>query len=297
MKKTLTYIFITLFIVSCEDPIDVDLPEVEARLVVDGLLRVNKSEEFVDVRITMRETSRFFDENQPTQVENAVISYGVLTDEGLFETLSFCNLIEESTGTGIYVPDPNFTTDQRIRTASAEPGVVFILQLTHNGKKYFAQTEYAPTAPIDNLEQGMDTFIDEDETEVKVTFTDDGTSDNYYAFDFMNNEFLVIEDEFFQGQQFEFSYFYNDEISAGDEVTVSILGSTEEFYNYMDLVLEQTQNDGGIFQTPVATVRGNVFDITGLDNITILDNVERPNDYALGFFAVAQEYTSSIVIQ
>ena len=297
MKRIITYIFITLIIGACEDPIDVDLPEVEARLVVDGLLRVDKSEEFVDVRITMRETSQFFDENQPTQVENAVISYGVLTDEGLFETLSFCNLTEEAPGTGVYVPDPNFTTDQRIRTASAEPGVVFILQLTHKDRKYFAQTEYAHTVPIDNLEQGMDTFIDEDETEIKVTFTDDDTKDNYYVFDFMYNEFLVIEDEFFQGQQFEFSYFYDDEISAGDEVTVSILGSTEEFYNYMDLVLEQTQNDGGVFQTPVATVRGNVFDITGLDNITILDNVERPNDYALGFFAVAQEYTSSLIVQ
>ena len=166
MKKLLTYVFITLIIASCEDTIDVDLPELETRLVVDGLLRVDKSEEFVDVRITMRETSIFFDENQPTQVENPVISYGVLTDEGVFETLSFSNLVEEEPGTGVYVPDPNFSSDQRIRTSAAEPGVVFILQATHNGKKYFAQTEYAPTVPIDNLEQGEDTFIDDDDTEI-----------------------------------------------------------------------------------------------------------------------------------
>ncbi|MCK0159847.1 DUF4249 family protein [Allomuricauda sp. F6463D] len=296
MKKFLTYIFITVIITSCEDIIDVDLPELETRLVVDGLLRVDKSEPFIDVRITMRETSSFFDENQPTQVENPVISYGVLTEEGVFESLSFSNLVEEEPGTGVYVPDPNFTTDQRIRTSSAQPGVVFILQVTHNGKKYFAQTEYAPTVPIDNLEQGEDTFIDEEETEVIVTFTDDGINDNFYVFDFMNAEYLTVEDEFFQGQQFQFSYFY-DELTSDSDVTVSILGATEDFYNYMDLVLEQTQSTGGVFQTPVATVRGNVFDITGLDNITILDNVERPNDYALGYFAVVQEYTSSITIQ
>lgn len=297
MKKLLTYIFITFIIASCEDTIDVDLPELETRLVVDGLLRVDKSEAFVDVRITMRETSIFFDENQPTQVEDPVISYGVLTDEGMFESLSFSNLVEEEPGTGVYVPDPNFSSDQRIRTSAAEPGVVFILQVTHNGKRYFAQTEYAPTVPIDNLEQGEDTFIDDEDTEIKVTFTDDGDSDNFYVFDFMNGEFLTVEDEFFQGQQFQFSYFYDDKLTAGDEVTVSILGATEDFYNYMDLVLEQTQNNGGVFQTPVATVRGNVFDVTGLDNITILDNVERPNDYALGYFAVVQEYSRSITIE
>lgn len=296
MKKLLISILTFTAITSCEDVIDVNLPEVETRLVVDGLLRVDKSEEFVDVRITMRETSVFFDENQPTQVENAVINYGVLNDSGLFESLSFSHLVEEAPGTGVYVPDPNFSSDQRIRTASAEPGVVFVLQVTHKGKRYFAQTEYAPTVPIDNLEQGNDTFIDDEETEVIVTFTDDGDNDNFYVFDFMYGEFLTVEDEFFQGQQFEFSYFYDDKVMAGQDVTISILGADEDFYNYMDLVLEQTQNNGGVFQTPVATVRGNVFDVTGLDNITVLDNVERPNDYALGYFAVVQEFSRTLTI-
>lgn len=296
MKKLLISILTFTAITSCEDVVDVNLPEVETRLVVDGLLRVDKSEEFVDVRITMRETSVFFDENQPTQVENAVINYGVLNDSGLFESLSFSHLVEEAPGTGVYVPDPNFSSDQRIRTASAEPGVVFVLQVTHNGKRYFAQTEYAPTVPIDNLEQGNDTFIDDEETEVIVTFTDDGSNDNFYVFDFMYGEFVTVEDEFFQGQQFEFSYFYDDKVMAGQDVTISILGADENFYNYMDLVLEQTQNNGGVFQTPVATVRGNVFDVTGLDNITVLDNVERPNDYALGYFAVVQEFSRTLMI-
>ncbi|MBO0341262.1 MAG: DUF4249 family protein [Bacteroidota bacterium] len=296
MKNLMAYMLIVLFLGSCEDVVDVDLPEVETRLVVDGLLRVDKSEEFVDVRITMRETSVFFDENQPTQVESAVIVYGVLNDNGLFESLAFSNLTEESPGTGVYVPDPDFTTDQRIRTAAAEPDVTFILQVTHKGKQYFAQTKYAPTVPLDNLEQGNDTLFDEEETEIIVTFTDDGDNDNFYVFDFMNSEFQTVEDEFFQGQQFEFSYFYDENLEVGQDITVSILGATEDFYNYMDLILEQTENNGGVFQTPVATVRGNVFDITGLDNVTVLDNVERPNDYALGYFAVVQEFSRTLTI-
>ncbi|WP_349351406.1 MULTISPECIES: DUF4249 family protein [unclassified Flagellimonas] len=295
MKKLIALMVIVLAMTSCEDVIEVDLPEVETRLVVDGLLRVDKSQEFIDVRIQMRESSNFFEDNPPAQVESALIYYGVL-ENGNFESIAFSNLTEETPGSGIYVPDPTFMEDQRIRTAAAEPGVVFVLQVTHKGRKYFAQTEYAPTVPIDNLEQGTDTLFDEEETEIIVSFTDNGDEDNFYVFDFMNSEFLVVEDEFFQGQQFSFSYFYDDEITAGETVTVSILGATEEFYNYMDLVLEQTENNGGVFQTPVATVRGNVFDITGLDNITILDNVERPNDYALGYFGVVQEFSRELTI-
>ncbi|WP_349351407.1 MULTISPECIES: DUF4249 family protein [unclassified Flagellimonas] len=293
MKQAITILLCAILFFSCEDTIEVDLPEVETRLIVDGLVRVDKSQELVDVKIKLRESSNFFEENQPTQAESVLIYYGKPTSGGLFEDISFSTLVEKDLGSGIYVP--NLEQDQ-IRTAFVEPGVVFILQITHQGKRYYAQTEYAPTVPIDNLEQGTDTFLNEEETEIIVTFTDNGDEDNFYLFDFMNSEFLVVEDEFFQGQQFSFSYFYDDEITTGETVTVSILGATEEFYNYMDLVLEQTENNGGVFQTPVATVRGNVFDITGLDNINLFDNVERPNDYALGYFAMVQEYTATLTI-
>lgn len=294
MKKGITILFGTLLFFSCEDVVDIDLPEVETRLVVDGLVRVDKSQEFVDVKIKLKESSIFFEENQPTQAESVLIYYGRPTGGGLFENLSFSYLVEKDEGSGIYVP--NLEQD-RIQTAFVEPGVVFILQITHKEKRYYAQTEYVPTVPIDNVEQGDDTLFDDEETEIIVTFTDNPDQDNFYIFDFMNSEFQTVEDEFFQGQQFEFSYFYDQKLSVGQDVTVSVLGATEEFYNYMDLVLEQTENNNGVFQTPVATVRGNVFDITGLDNIDLFDNVERPNDYALGYFAMVQEYSRTITIE
>lgn len=297
MKKGIIYSIGLMLLFACEDVVDVDLPEVEAKLIVDGLLRVDKGQEFVNVEIRMRETTNYFDENEPTQVENAVITYGKPLNGDIFESLAFCSLAEKEPGSGIYIPDPNFSSDQRIRTSFVEPGMVFILELTHKGKTYYAQTEYVPTVPIDNLEQGDDTLFDEEETEVIVTFTDDPDRDDFYVFDFGFGEFLTVEDQFFQGQEFEFSYFYDDSLDAGQDITVSILGATQDFYNYMDLVIEQTTNNGGVFQTPVATARGNVFDITGLDNIDIFDNVERPNDFALGYFAVVQTYSQTITIE
>jgi hypothetical protein len=53
----------------------------------------------------------------------------------------------------------------------------------------------------------------------------------------------------------------------------------------------------GPFSTPAATVRGNIFDVTGLDNEEVFDNVNRPDKFALGYFAVVQQYTRSITIE
>lgn len=297
MKKAFYYILAFLTFFSCEDVVEVNLPKTEPRLIVNGLLRVDKSQEFIDVRIEMKETTGFFEENTITQVESAVIAYGIPNEFGEFTELAFSSLAEESPNTGIYVPDPNFSSDQRIRTTAAEPGVVFILQISHKDKNYYARTEYAPTVPIDDLEQGDNTLFNEDDIEVIVTFTDAPEVSNYYVFDFGFGNFQALEDQFFQGQQFQFSYFYDGNVNEGQNIAISILGADQEFYNYMDLLVEQTQDTGGVFQTPIATVRGNVFDITGLDNIDIFDNVERPDEYALGYFAVVQEFSENLTIQ
>ena len=57
----------------------------------------------------------------------------------------------------------------------------------------------------------------------------------------------------------------------------------------MDLLITQSGDLQGPFQSPVATVRGNVFDVTGINNQDIFDNATRPDVYPLGYFAVVQE--------
>ncbi len=300
MMKKISYLYFLIFLItSCEDVIDVDLPETESRLVINALIRVDITEEFVPVRVRVSETSSFFEQNEPTELSSAIIFYGIPleNDPNLFEEVFSASLAEATPGGGVYVPDPTFDEDQRIRTSSLEPGMVFQLIIEHNGNRYFAQTTYTPTVPIDNLVQGNETLFDEDDKEVLVTFTDTPNEDNYYIFDFDFNEFLALDDQFIDGQEFQFSYFYDKSLEPGDEIEISILGADQQFYNYMDLLLEQTENTGGVFETPAATVRGNVFDITGIDNDAIFDNVESSENFPLGYFAVVQEFKESLVIE
>ncbi|UWX53649.1 hypothetical protein NYZ99_10715 [Maribacter litopenaei] len=108
--------------------------------------------------------------------------------------------------------------------------------------------------------------------------------------------FTVTEDEFYQGQRFEFSYFYED-IEPGQELTISILGADESFFNYMNQIIVQAGGDQGPFQTPAATVRGNIFNVTGIPNPEDLESIEQTEDFPLGYFAVVQEYQSNITIE
>ena len=298
------YLFLTLvlslFLSSCEDVIDVELPSTETRLVVDGLIRVDMSQEFAPIAIKVLESSNFFNDNVPAQLDdNATIFYGQPDPQfpEIINNLASSSLTELEPGSGIYVPDPSFDEDQRIRTASIQPNTVFILFLQHKGRRYASRTPFSPTVPIDSFIQGDDTLFDEEDIELEVTFTDVPDQENYYIFDFGESDFLTIDDQFVDGQDFQFSYYTNRTLEVGEEVTVSILGADLEFYNYMGLLVEQAERQGGIFETPSATVRGNIFDVTGLDNNLVIDNVNRPEAFPLGYFAVVEEFKSELTIQ
>ncbi|MEM1339214.1 MAG: DUF4249 family protein [Bacteroidota bacterium] len=300
MKKLLALSTAIVLFTACEDVIEVETQPEPPRLVVNGLIRVDETQEFIDVRIQVTETTDFFSENTVTELERAVILPGIVnTDLNAGAEFGRASvLVESEPGSGIYIPNvvPG-DTDDRLRTTGLSSESVFLLIIDHKGRRYAAQTQYIPTVPIENLEQGDETLFDEDDTEIQITITDVPEAENYYVFDFGEGDFLALDDQFIDGQQFEFSYFVERDLDPGEELEVSILGADQELFNYIDLLVEQTENDGGVFETPAATVRGNVFDITGLDNINIFDNVERPEEFALGYFAVVQEFKQTIIIE
>lgn len=283
---------------SCEDVVEIAVPDEEPRLVLDGLIRVDTTQEFVDVKIKASTTSSFFDEVVPvSDVTTIYIYYGLENEFGEIVDGFYSYLAEVTPGTGIYIPDPNFSSDQRIRTSYIEDETAFWLIIEHQDRRYAAKTYYQSSVPIDSLEQGTGVLFDEDQTEVKISFTDDPEKQNYYLFDFDFANFITSDDAFYEGQPFSFSYFYDTEFTAGDEITVSIIGIDQDFFNYMNLLIEQSEGGFGPFETPAATVRGNIFDVTGIDNINQFDNVDHPDNFPLGYFSVSQVFFETLVIQ
>lgn len=270
---------------ACEDVIEVDVPEEEPRLIVNALIRIDTSTTVFYPRVTVGLTSSFFGTIPVTGLEDITITNLDADNTGGENSII---LVETGENTGVYEREANtdlFTFGE------------IILQLTHNGRSYLARTRYVPTVPITSLEQGTETLFNDDDTEIQISVQDIEGQDDFYVLGFGEGEFLVLEDQFFDGQEFGFSYFLERNVELGEELTVSILGADQDLYNYMNLLIEQTEDNLGVFETPVATVRGNIFDVTDFDNVEVLDNVGQPNVFPLGYFAIVQEFTETLVIE
>jgi len=287
IRRCLSFLCFLALLASCEDVIEVEVDAEQPRLVVDAIIRIDTSQTFFVPEIKVTRSTPFFEGSEPvSNITQMTISN--LGDDGLGS--GFIVMEEIEPGTGIYrEQDPvsvEFFTQGEL-----------ILQIVHEGRLYFARTRYVPSVEIDSLVQGDDTLFSEDDTEVIVQITDTPAQENFYVFDFGFNEFLTVEDQFFDGQPFEFSYFYDQDLDPTQEIEVSVLGADRGFFDYMTLLIEQTQDDGGVFQTPIAVVRGNIFDVTDLDNDELFDNVAQPDVFPLGYFAITQEFKATLTLE
>ncbi len=264
--------FLTIFlaIIACEDVVEVEVPTDSPRLVLDAVTRIDDiSRPTTNFQLSAHLSASFFGELQPAQLDGATL-WNEATDTTII-------LREASTGTGIY--------GNTFDTAFLLEGNL-VLTVVHGGQTYTAQTQFVPSVPIESLSQGEGNLFGGDETEVVVSFIDADGRDDFYLFDFDFNEYLVTEDEFYPGQRFEFSYFYDDGVEPGMEVEISLLGIDQAFFNYMNQVIVQADSGSqGPFQTPAATVKGNFV------------NTANPENFALGYFAVCETFKSTIFIE
>ena len=228
MKQFLIALLTLLVLASCEDVIDVETPSEPPRLIVDGIIKIDTTEAFTTVRIRITTSSSFFEDNTPVSVDLVRIQNFDYVPEFPLDA-NFIDFGEVEPGVYESGKNTRFFTEGRLD-----------LYVNYNEERYYASTMFVPTSPIDSLKQGTETLFSDDETEIIVSFTDDGERNDFYILDFDFNEYLVTEDEFYQGQSFEFSYFYEDGLEPGTELTVSILGADETFYNYMDQLIVQS---------------------------------------------------------
>ncbi len=281
MKKII-YILICFISFACEDVIEVDTPTEDPRLVVDAIIRIDISEPIIYPTIKVSKTNSFFGEIPPAGLQQISLFN--------LDTNGFIILTEVQPESGIYQKQDGVGIDF---LTSGE----ILLQIDFEDEYYVAYTTFAPAVPINSLEQGNNTLFDEDDIEVIINYTDLPDREDYYVFDFDFDNFLASEDTFYDGQEFEFSYYY-DNLEPGDEVNISILGASERFYNYMNQIIEQSGAvDFGSFQTPALTVRGNVFNVTDIDNFDNFNNVNLSDNFALGYFAIVQEFKDSLIIE
>jgi len=94
----------------------------------------------------------------------------------------------------------------------------------------------------------------------------------------------IVSDSFFQNNQM-FGYLSNG-LEKDDTILFTLHGISETYYNYMNILLGIAGGNGGSpFQTPPATVRGNIVNQTNFNN------------FALGFFRLSETDTMSYTVE
>lgn len=252
MKRFLILVLIVICSTNCEDVIDVDLNEVEPRLVIEASINWFKNTSGNEQSIKLSLSAPFFDETTPPA--NAAIVFIEDSSNNVF------NFIEDG-NTGIY-RNNNFIPmlDE-----------TYNLTIVYNNETYIATETMKSVVPIDYVEQNNDGGFTGDDIELKAFYTDPADEENFYFFEFISNipvvpTLEVYEDRFTDGNQI-FGFYTEEDLESGDEVTIRNYGVSDRFYDFMFILLQQgSEENGGPFETQPATVRGNCINTTNPDN-------------------------------
>lgn len=273
MKKTyLLLVFIMAFSFhSCEDVIDVDLNTAQPKLVIEASINWYKGTSGNEQKIKLTTTTDYYSTIIPK-----VSGAKVYIKNSSNDTFNFT----ENPNSGEYfctnfIPLINET---------------YTLTVISNGQTYTATETLKPVAAITKIIQNNFGGFDGKTIEIKTYFYDPANEENYYLFGYkyqnpLVNNYYAGEDIFFQGNEF-FSASQNDELKAGDKIGITHFGISKTYSNYIKVLVSIAgSSNGAPFQSPAATVRGNIINTTNFDN------------YALGYFSVSEADTKSYDVQ
>ncbi|MGA9637601.1 DUF4249 family protein [Flavobacterium sp.] len=273
MKKIniLIALLLTLFLNGCQEVIDVDLNTGPPKLIVEASIKWLKGTTGKEQKIKLTTTTSYYSSQIPT-VSGAIITVKNRTNN----TFNFI----EINNTGEYLCTDFIPVLNEVYT----------LNINLNGVTYTATEILASVAPIEEIIQNNEGGFSGKDIQLKTYFTDPANQTNFYLFQYIFTDkikqtFYADEDTLFQGNRF-FSLSRSNEIKKGDEVIVTHYGISKTYYNYLNVLISIAGGGGGgPFQSPPATVRGNII------------NTTNKADYALGYFNLSEIDSRNYTVQ
>lgn len=264
MKKIRLYLvfFIAIFSTSCEDVIEVDLDTAAPKLVIEASINWKKGTIGNQQKIKLTTTTGFYSNVIP-KVSGATVSIKNSANV-VFSFLEIANTGEYACTNFIPVINETYT-----------------LTVTRDGNTYSATETLKPVTPITKIIQNNTGGFSGNEIEIKTFYNDPSGESNYYLYKYVyssqvKSNFYVDQDEFFDGNEF-FSISQNDELKKDDKIEISHFAISRAYYNYMSVLVSIAGNNGGgPFQSPPATVRGNIVNLTNTAN------------FPLGYFSLSE---------
>jgi len=279
MKRILNSILliIVLFFSACTDVIDVEVPNEEAKLVIEASINWEKGTSGSDQTIYLSKSTPFFDTNGTVPVVGASVVITNNNDGSFFE---FNDQNDGSYTTSNFIPVLNDS---------------YTLEVMSEGETYNAQETFVPVVPILEVYQSTEKFLPE-VLEVNFDFLDPVEEENYYYIKFKEQadtfpRLLDFKDEFVNGnlitvfnERQENEDINQVEYAPGDTVNMELIGISKRYYEYIQLLINQSESGGPFDTTPVA-LRGNC------------TNQNDPNNFAYGYFRLTEVAKASYTFE
>ena len=287
------YYILFVFLFSCEDIINPDLPTNEPILVVDAW--INNLEESQVIKLS--KTQNYLDSNSPVPVVGATV---FVYDENL----THFNFTEVNDGEYIWTPDSVF------KNIGVE-GTKFYLSVSYEGKNIFSESQLNRTSVIDsvNFVRGQ---VPEDSYYAEFwSREEEGVGDAYWIKSYINGELQTglqdiitcidagasSEGAVIDGIPFippirrAVTKFENDDdgnlmspFKKGDSLYVEIHSVTFEAFDFLNKTAIQINRPGGfseLFAVSLSNVPNNLI-VTNISDGSI-----DPNYPVVGFFNVS----------
>lgn len=273
MKKILCLSIIStfFFFTGCEEVIDVDLNTAAPRLVIEASINWIKDTPGNEQFIRLTTTTDYF-ANEVPPVTNAVVT--ITNSVGNMFTFT------QQEVPGLYVCS-NFIP---------ELNETYTLTVVYDGEIYTSTERLLATPVVKRIEQREDAGVLGEETEFKFFFDDIENETNFYFIGFFDSyrafpDYSVVEDRFFENNEM-FGLYFSEKLKSEDTLTYTMSGITQQYFNYMNILLAQTGNSStGPFSTPNSTVRGNIVNQTNFDN------------FALGYFRLSETVIEEYIVE
>jgi hypothetical protein len=250
--------------------VDVDVPNAGSRLVIEASLNWEKGTSGQTQTIKLSESTGFFDSNTNVPVTGATV---IVTKENDGMEFTFNDLNNGDYLTTNFVPELNQT---------------YSLEIQYNGQTYTATETLIPVSEINFVEQTIEGDLEEEEIQLKVFFDDPVNVNNFYLGEFIPSNLPLLtlsslDDEFTNGNE-NFIEYDNEDLAAGVTVDINLYGISQQYYNYISILIEQAE-DPGIFATTPVRLRGNC------------KNSNNPDEEVLGYFRLGEVDRTSFMIE
>lgn len=279
MKTYINYIVLILILTfsSCTDVIEVDVPTEEPRLVIEASIDWDKETSGNNQTIKLSMSTPYFSSNGNEPVIGASVK---ITNENDGSEFIF---LDENNG--------NYTTNSFVPVLNNS----YTLKVINDGETFIANETLTSVVDILDVYQSKDKF-DPDALEVNFDFLDPEDETNFYLIKFQEQADLLptlfdFKDEFVNGnlitlfnERDKDEDINQEEYAPGDVVDIEFYGISKRYYEYIQILINQSESGGPFDTTPVA-LRGNC------------ENETNPDKYGYGYFRLTQVSKATYIFE